>query len=107
MTPTVQTTSSNPSKGDLGAKASSALDPNAQPFEREEADTLYDLVQVMLETDRRFVGLSHYVTNISFFWSYQIKTACAGHGFIFFNPNFYDSIPVDTRKTVVAMKSGI
>lgn len=94
MTPTGQTTSQNQMTGiDVS---------HDRPFEREEATTLHELVDEMLETDRRFVGLSRYVTNINFYWSYQISTACAGHGFIFFNPDFYDSIPVQTRKTVVA-----
>ncbi len=58
---------------------------------------IHEIVQ-----DARFKGLSTYIVNIKFFWSRQIPTACAGHGFIFFNPDFFDKIPEESRKTVIA-----
>lgn len=67
-----------------------------------EAHELKDIVQELLFNDRRFVGMSAYLSSISFFWSKSIQTACAGAGFIFFNPDFYDKIPPETRKSVVA-----
>ena len=56
----------------------------------------------ILDVDKRFVGLSKYVLKIRFYWSFEIPTACAGHGYIFFNPDFWDRIPHETRKTVIA-----
>ena len=67
-----------------------------------EAKKLKDIVDEYVDTDPRFLGLSRYIVNVRFFWSTLISTACAGHGFIFFNPDFYESIPEGTRKTVVA-----
>lgn len=52
--------------------------------------------------DPRFVGMSKYLATVGFYWSREIPTACAGHGFIFFNPDFFDSIPKETRITVIA-----
>lgn len=60
------------------------------------------LVYEMLNEDKRFVGMSRYVLGIKMYWSTAIPTACAGHGFIFFNPNFWMKIPEETRKTVTA-----
>lgn len=65
-------------------------------------DTLRSYVEEMLVTDKRFKGMSKYVFDISFFWSTRIKTACAGHGYIFFNPNWWDKMVHEERKTVVA-----
>lgn len=67
-----------------------------------EASNLKPLVEDIFRTDPRFVGLSKYIVNVRIFWSYLIPTACAGHGFIFFNPDFWDEIPPETRKTVLA-----
>ena len=66
-----------------------------------EAKELRDYVSELVQDDPRFVGLSRYIVNIQIFWSRSIKTACAGHGFIFFNPDFWDEIPKDTRVTVL------
>jgi len=66
------------------------------------ATTLKAVVDNIIQTDPRFVGLARYIVNIEFFWSTRIKTACAGHGFIFFNPDFYNSIPEESQKTVLA-----
>lgn len=59
-------------------------------------------VEEMIHTDKRFVGMSRYVFNINFYWSYNIPTACAGHGFIFFNPLFWDKLSKEKKKTVIA-----
>ena len=59
-------------------------------------------VEEMLHLDRRFVGMSKYVYDINFYWSYAIDTACAGHGFIFFNPLFWDKLSEEKKKTVIA-----
>lgn len=66
------------------------------------AKTLKKAVDKMVLKDPKFKGLAKYMANVSFFWTYEIETACAGHGFIFFNPDFYKSIPKQTRKTVIA-----
>jgi len=65
-------------------------------------DTLRSYVEEMLITDKRFKGMSRYVFDISFYWSLQIPTACAGHGFIFFNPEWWDQLAHEERKTVIA-----
>ena len=65
-----------------------------------EATDLRSQVEHMLD-DPRFVGLALYMANVKIFWSREIDTACAGHGFIFFNPDFWDSLPAETRKTVI------
>lgn len=67
-----------------------------------EATTFKKIVDDLIVNDPRFTGYAKYIVNVRFFWSTQIETACAGHGFIFFNPDFYESIPEETRKTVVA-----
>lgn len=66
-----------------------------------EALTLKRAFEDAVTCDPRCAGLSQYIINVRIFWSYQIPTACAGHGFIFFNPEFYDSIPKETRITVM------
>lgn len=66
-----------------------------------EATTLKDAFIKAVSEDSRCVGLSRYINNVRIFWSHQIPTACAGHGFIFFNPDFYDRIPAETRITVM------
>lgn len=65
-------------------------------------DTLRSYVEEMLVTDQRFKGMSRYVFDISFYWVDSISTACAGHGFIFFNPNWWDKLAHEERKTVIA-----
>lgn len=67
-----------------------------------ESTTLKKLMDELILTDSRFTGMSRYLANVRIFWSFAIPTACAGHGFIFFNPDFYDKIPEETRKTVLA-----
>jgi len=64
--------------------------------------TLTRYVDEMLQKDKRFVGMSIYVHNINFYWSNTIPTACAGDGFIFFNPEFWDKLPEDQKKTIIA-----
>ena len=65
-------------------------------------NTLKNYVDEMLHIDKRFVGMSKYVYDINFYWSYAIKTACAGYGFIFFNPDFWDKLSEEKKKTVIA-----
>lgn len=66
-----------------------------------EAHTLRPLVEEIFRKDPRFVGLSRFIVNVRIFWSFEIPTACAGHGFIFFNPDWWDELPEETRKTVL------
>lgn len=66
------------------------------------ATTLKSEVIKALETDTRFIGLAKYMEGLVFWWTREIDTACAGHGFIFFNPEFYESLPKETRKTIIA-----
>lgn len=66
-----------------------------------EATELKSIVIEMLK-DPKMIGLARYMSNIRIFWSRTIPTACAGHGFIFFNPDFYGNLPEETRKTVMA-----
>lgn len=64
--------------------------------------TFRTIVQSMILEDKLFTGMAGYVTGIKFYWSHSIKTACAGHGFIFFNPDFFDRLTYEQQKTVVA-----
>lgn len=64
--------------------------------------TLKHVVNDMMTYDKRFAGMSRYIDNIVFYWSEMISTACAGDGFIFFNPFFWDKLVPEERKTVVA-----
>lgn len=76
--------------------------PDISPeYQLSEAKELKALVDDLAVNDKRFMGLSRYIVNIRFFWSGHIQTACAGHGFIFFNPVFWDSLPPETRVTVL------
>ena len=63
---------------------------------------LIGYVDEMLKTDKRFKGMSRYIYDINFYWSKDIETACAGHGFIFFNPDWWDKMAHEERKTVIA-----
>jgi hypothetical protein len=56
----------------------------------------------MLHLDKRFKGMSRYVYDINFYFTTAIDTACAGHGFIFFNPDWWDKMVHEERKTVIA-----
>ena len=63
---------------------------------------LRPIVLDMVHNDKKFDGWTLYIANIAFFWSESINTACAGHGFIFFNPHFWDKLDEDKQKTVIA-----
>ena len=65
-------------------------------------NTLKSYVEEMIITDNRFKGMSRYIFNINFYWTTAIPTACAGHGFIFFNPTWWDKMVHEERKTVIA-----
>lgn len=67
-----------------------------------EAQELKDIVADLILNDPRFKNHAKFLANVRFFWSKTCKTACAGIGFIFFNPDFYASIPPATRVTVIA-----
>ena len=67
-----------------------------------EAQELRDIVMDIIINDVRFKNYAQFLTNVRFFWSLKVPTACAGIGFIFFNPDFYASIPPATRVTVIA-----
>jgi predicted metal-dependent peptidase len=66
-----------------------------------ESTDFRDLVERLTDNDKRFVGIFGFLKDVRFCWSYQIKTACAGYGFIFFNPDWYDMLPEETHKTVI------
>lgn len=78
------------------------LDPKTSSNLVSADQTLKDYVDEMLHLDKRFIGMSKYVVNINFYWSYAIDTACAGHGFIFFNPEFWNKLSEEKRKTIIA-----
>ena len=63
---------------------------------------LRPIVIDMIHQDNKFIGWSLYITDIAFFWSDEINTACAGHGFIFFNPDFWNQLSEAKQKTVIA-----
>ena len=65
-------------------------------------DDLRHYVEEMLHFDKRFVGMSAYVYNINLYWSSVIPTACAGHGFIFFNPEFWDKLDTEKKKSIIS-----
>jgi hypothetical protein len=65
-------------------------------------NTLKSYVEEMIITDNRFKGMSRYIFDINFYWTTAIPTACAGHGFIFFNPTWWDKMVHEERKTVIA-----
>lgn len=65
-------------------------------------NTLKSYVEEMIITDNRFKGMSRYIFDINFYWTTAIATACAGHGFIFFNPTWWDKMVHEERKTVIA-----
>jgi len=67
-----------------------------------EAQELKDIVADIIVNDPRFKNHASFLANVRFFWNLRVKTACAGIGFIFFNPDFYASIPPATRVTVIA-----
>lgn len=89
--------------GMLKMAGASTSNPTTNPNPLSNAnDTFRVIVQEMILQDRRFAGMARYVTNIEFFWSSAIKTACAGAGFIFFNPDFWAKLVPEQQKTVVA-----
>ena len=59
-------------------------------------------IEKLIQNDPKMKGIARYLNNVTIFWSYNIPTACAGHGFIFFNPDFWARIPEQTRITVMA-----
>lgn len=76
--------------------------PDISPeYQLSEAKELKKLVDELVVEDKRFAGLARYIVNVRFFWSGHIETACAGHGFIFFNPDFWNKLPPETRITVL------
>jgi len=89
-----------PSSGVLNAPPPPATPQEQEEMRPSEAITLKKAFEEIVVNDPRCVGLARYIANVRIFWSYSIPTACAGHGFIFFNPDFYDSIPEETRITV-------
>jgi predicted metal-dependent peptidase len=72
-----------------------------EPMKPSEALTLKEAFENMVCVDPRCAGLAGYIANVRIFWSRSIPTACAGHGFIFFNPDFYDRLPEETRISVM------
>lgn len=91
----------------VGANMSNPSSPNQMTTlnvgELLSADnTLKSYVEEMIITDDRFKGMSRYIFDINFYWTTAIPTACAGHGFIFFNPTWWDKMVHEERKTVIA-----
>lgn len=72
-----------------------------EPVSIEIAEDLRTEVEKMIKNDVRMKGIARYLASIEIFWSRSISTACAGHGFIFFNPDFWNKLPSETRNTVV------
>ncbi len=68
----------------------------------EIATELRAEVEKMILDDPKMLGIARYLASVEVFWSYDIETACAGHGFIFFNPDFYAQLPLPTRNTIMA-----
>jgi predicted metal-dependent peptidase len=68
----------------------------------EATQDLRYYVEEMLNKDKRFEGMSRYILNLNFYWSSAIKTACAGHGFIFFNFEYWSKLLEEQKKTVIA-----
>lgn len=99
-----QSNLTSPLAGVSNAPPAPLVDPvtgTKKEISPSEAITLKQAFENAVINDPRCVGLARYISNVRIFWSYSISTACAGHGFIFFNPNFYDSIPAETRLTVM------
>ena len=61
-----------------------------------------EIVEYLVTNDNSLKGLSSYAVNVNFRWSKIINTACAGHGFIFFNPDFWIKLTEKERITVIA-----
>ena len=99
--PTIVTQSplDDPSSVFPGPASSVGVVPNEPKI--WEATTLKEYVDTLIMEDPRFVGLAKFIVNVRFFWSTMISTACAGHGFIFFNPQFFEELPEKTRPTVI------
>lgn len=96
-------TSQNPGgQGTHQASTTSSINSNPPSNIVNANETFRAIVQEMLLVDKRFKGMSKYVTSIEFFWSSAIETACAGYGFIFFNKEFWDKLDPEQQKTVVA-----
>lgn len=88
---------------DSGKPQSSIPQTNTGGDHLVSADaTLKQYVDEMLHLDKRFKGMSRYVYDINFYFTTAITTACAGHGFIFFNPDWWDKMVHEERKTVIA-----
>ncbi len=79
-----------------------AVTSTPEPVSVEIAAELRSEVEKMIEDDPKMLGIARYLNNVEIFWSYNIETACAGHGFIFFNPDFYAQLPLPTRNTIMA-----
>lgn len=66
----------------------------------EETDFRDEVVRFVRE-DIRFQGLAEYLSQVRICWSYFTTRCVAGHGFMFFNPDWWDTLPEETRKAVV------
>lgn len=55
----------------------------------------------MVSTDERFDGMSAYLSGVRICWSYTTASSVSGHGFIFMNPDWWDLLPDETRKSVI------
>lgn len=94
---------SNPSSPNQMTTPSTSMTSTVGVGELLSADnTLRSYVEEMIITDKLFIGMSRYIYDINFYWTTAIPTACAGHGFIFFNPTWWDKMVHEERKTVIA-----
>ena len=64
------------------------------------ADDLKMIITDWLWEDPKMAGYAKYCTSLRIFWNNSIDTACAGRGYIFFNPDFFKKLPEATRKTI-------
>ncbi len=72
-----------------------------EPVSVEIAKGLRSEVEDMIRDDPRMLGIARYLASVEIFWSREIPTACAGHGFIFMNPDFWAKMVPETRNTTI------
>jgi len=58
-------------------------------------------VYKIITSDSRFDGMASYLSSVHMCWSYTTANSVSGYGFMFFNPDWWDLLPEETRKTVI------
>lgn len=66
----------------------------------EEVDFRKEVLGFVM-TDDRFAGMAEYLSQVKICWSYVTPSATATSGFMFFNPDWWDMLPEETRKAAV------